>query len=185
MSPFYEGLADGLAARGVATMRFDFPYRLAGRAFPDREPVLREAWGRASAAARTWAAPRRIPVAVGGRSMGGRIASMCVAGGMPADALVLLAYPLHPPGRPERLRDGHLPGIGIPVLWVQGDRDPFATPDLLAAAVEKVAGPVTSVRVEGGDHGFRVRGDRADERGRGAAAAATVAAFLATLPGGD
>lgn len=177
-SPFYEGFADALAEVDVATLRFDFPYRRAGRPFPDREPVLRDAWRRAFDSGRDWAGPRGLPVAVGGRSMGGRIASLCVADGMAADALVLLAYPLHPPGRPERPRDAHLSDVRIPVLWMQGDRDPFATPDLLSTAVAKVAGPTTYVPIVGGDHGFRVRGERIDDAERGRRAAISVAGFL-------
>jgi predicted alpha/beta-hydrolase family hydrolase len=96
-------------------------------------------------------------VAVGGRSFGGRMCSMAVAGGMPALALVLVSYPLHPPGKPDQLRTEHLPDITVPTLFVSGTRDAFATPDELAAAAALVAGPVTTVHVDGGDHGLRGR----------------------------
>ena len=103
-------------------LRFDFPYMEAGRKAPDRAPVLVEATRRAFdlAAARAGG----LPVLAGGRSMGGRIASMATAEGMPAAGLVFLAYPLHPPGRPEKIRDAHLYGIEVPMLFLQGTRDP-------------------------------------------------------------
>src|SRR5690349_10511500 len=100
-SPFMAGVAEGLAARGVATLRFEFPYMAAGRRAPDRAPTLLAAWRAAFAAAGERA--KRAPL-VGGKSMGGRIASMAVAEGIPAAGVVFLGYPLHPPGRPDRLR---------------------------------------------------------------------------------
>lgn len=96
-------------------------------------------------------------VAVGGRSFGGRMCSMAVAGGMPALGLVLVSYPLHPPGKPDQLRTEHLGDITIPCLFVSGTRDAFATPDELAAATTLVSGPVTTVHLDGGDHGLRGR----------------------------
>jgi predicted alpha/beta-hydrolase family hydrolase len=102
-------------------------------------------------------------VAVGGRSFGGRMCSMAVAAGMPALALVLVSYPLHPPGKPDQLRTDHLPDIRVPCLFVSGTKDAFATPDELGAATELVAGPVTTVHIDGGDHGLRGRdGEVAD-----------------------
>ena len=86
---------------------------------------------------------------VGGRSFGGRMCSMAVADGLAVAALVLLSYPLHPPGHPERARVAHLPGIGVPVLAVSGDRDPFGTPDELAAALSTLAAPTRLVLVPG------------------------------------
>jgi predicted alpha/beta-hydrolase family hydrolase len=98
-------------------------------------------------------------VAVGGRSFGGRMCSMAVAAGIPALGLVLVSYPLHPPGKPDQLRTEHLPDIDVPCLFVSGTRDAFATPDELAAAATLVAGPVTTVHIDGGDHGLRGRDD--------------------------
>jgi predicted alpha/beta-hydrolase family hydrolase len=83
--------------------------------------------------------------------------SLAVAEGLPAAGLVLLSYPLHPPGKPDQRRTEHLPGITVPTLFVSGTRDAFATPDELAAAAALVAGPVTTVHVDGGDHGLRGR----------------------------
>jgi uncharacterized protein len=146
-----------LAAHGVAVERMDFPYRRAGRKTPDRAPVLIDAVreGAAALAARTGLPPEKI--ALGGRSMGGRMCSMAVAEGLPARALVLIAYPLHPPGRPERARTEHLPALHVPCLFVSGTRDAFGTPAELEAATATIPGPVTHVWVDGGDHGLRRR----------------------------
>ena len=146
-----------LAAHDVAVERMDFPYRRAGRKAPDRAPVLIEAVreGAAELATRTGLRPEQI--ALGGRSMGGRMCSMAVAEGLPARALVLIAYPLHPPGKPERARTEHLPALHLPCLFLSGTRDAFGTPAELEAATATVPGPVTHVWVDGGDHGLRRR----------------------------
>jgi predicted alpha/beta-hydrolase family hydrolase len=142
---------------GVPVARVDFPYRLAGRRGPDRPPVL---IGAVVAAAGTWSdewgvAPRRL--GLGGRSMGGRMCSMAVAQGLPAAALVLISYPLHPPGRPGQLRTEHFGDLHVPCLFVSGTRDAFGTPDELVAASAAIPGPVTHEWIEGGDHGLRRR----------------------------
>jgi uncharacterized protein len=144
-------------AGGIAVSRIDFPYRLAGRRAPDRPPVLVEAVraGAAELAAEAGVDPSRV--VLGGRSMGGRICSMAVAGGLPAMGLVLVSYPLHPPGRPDRLRVEHFPALGVPCLFVSGTRDAFATPEELTAATAAIPGPVSHVWLEGGDHGLRGR----------------------------
>jgi predicted alpha/beta-hydrolase family hydrolase len=146
-----------LSALGVAVDRMDFPYRLAGRKAPDRPPVLLEAVraGAAALAARTGLAPERI--ALGGRSMGGRICSIAVAEGLPALALVLVSYPLHPPGKPDQLRTEHFPRLKVPCLFVSGTRDAFGSPAELEAATAAIPGPVTHHFLEGGDHGLRRR----------------------------
>jgi len=100
-------------------------------------------------------APGRI--ALGGRSLGGRVCSLAVAGGLPALALVLVSYPLHPPGRPDQLRVAHFPDLRVPCLFVSGTRDTFATPDELTTAAKAIAGPATHVWIDGGDHGLRSR----------------------------
>ena len=105
--PFGKHLCDALAARGVMAVRFQFPYQEAGRSGPDRPDVLEATWRAVIDAVREDGAK----LAIGGRSMGGRVASMVHAGGVKADALVLFAYPLHPPGRPDKMRDEHLPSI--------------------------------------------------------------------------
>jgi predicted alpha/beta-hydrolase family hydrolase len=146
-----------LVVHGFAVERMDFPYRRAGRKAPDRAPVLIEAVreGVADLASRTGLPPEEI--ALGGRSMGGRMCSMAVAEGLPARALVLIAYPLHPPGKPDRARTEHLPALQVPCLFVSGTRDSFGTPAELEAATSVIPGPVTHVWVDGGDHGLRRR----------------------------
>ena len=135
--------------------RMDFPYRLAGRMAPDRPPVLLDAVRAAAAGLveRAGVAPDRL--ALGGRSMGGRMCSMAVADGLPAAALVLVAYPLHPPGRPDNLRTAHLPALTVPCLFVQGTRDPFGSPDELTAATATIPGPVTHEWIDGGRHDLK------------------------------
>jgi predicted alpha/beta-hydrolase family hydrolase len=121
--PFGAYAAATLAEHGIATLRFQFPYSEAGRPLPDRPPLLEETWRAAIAVARQ-RAPRLV---VGGRSMGGRIASQVVAAGETVSGLALFAYPLHPAGRREPRRDAHLPSIGVPTLFCSGDRDSFAS----------------------------------------------------------
>ncbi len=152
-------LDDALTAKGVVVERMDFPYRIAGRRAPDRPPVLLESVreGAAKLAARTKAKPASI--ALGGRSMGGRICSMAVADGLPAAALVLISYPLHPPGKPDQLRIDHFPSLDVPCLFVSGTRDAFGTPDELTKATKAIKGAVTHVWIEGGDHGLRRKDD--------------------------
>jgi predicted alpha/beta-hydrolase family hydrolase len=146
-------VGEAMAKRGVAVLRFNFLYTEEGRRAPDPQPRL-EACFRAVAEAVAGEFPRPF---LGGRSMGGRIASHVVADGFPAAGLVFLAYPLHPPGKPERIRDAHLKAIQAPMLFLQGSRDPFARPDLLEATIKSLARP-TLVRIEGGDHSFKVKG---------------------------
>lgn len=132
--------------------RMDFPYRLQGRKAPDRAPKLMASVVAAAEAlaSRAGVAPERI--VLGGRSMGGRICSMAVADGLPAAGLVLVAYPLHPPGRPDRLRTAHLSEISVPCLFVSGTRDPFATPAELEQATAAIAARRSHMWVDGGRH---------------------------------
>ena len=102
---------------------------------------------------------------VGGKSLGGRIASMAVAdGGVAAAGLVFLGYPLHPPGKPERIRDEHLYRIEVPMIFVEGTRDPFATPELLAGVISKLGDRADLISIEGGDHSMNVKGRKRDAR---------------------
>ena len=110
--PFLRGFSAALNEHGVATLRFNFPYREAGKKFPDRPPAAVAAWRAAMDAA--GARAEGEPLWAGGKSFGGRMASMAVAEGMPVAGLVFLGYPLHPPGRPEKLRDEHLYGTPSP-----------------------------------------------------------------------
>jgi predicted alpha/beta-hydrolase family hydrolase len=139
------------SAAGWEVVRMDFPYRKAGRKSPDRPPVLLQA-----VTTEADALAKRVPkVVLGGRSMGGRLCSMAVADGWPGSGLVLISYPLHPPGRPDRLRTEHFPSIEVPCLFVSGRRDAFATSTELETAAAAIAGPVTHRWIEGKDHGLR------------------------------
>jgi predicted alpha/beta-hydrolase family hydrolase len=148
---------EAVSEKGIVVERMDFGYRSAGRRAPDRAPVLiAEVVDHArELSLRTGARQNRV--ALGGRSMGGRIASMAVAEGLPAAALVLVSYPLHPPGHPEKSRVEHLGSITVPCMFVSGTRDAFGTPDELESATAAITGPVTHVWLEGGDHGLRRR----------------------------
>ena len=143
-----------VTALGLVVERFDFPYRLAGRRAPDRLPVLSAALAEAARGLAARARTDASRVALGGRSMGGRVASVAVADGLVAGALVLVSYPLHPPGRPEKLRVEHFSRIEVPCLFVSGSRDAFATPAELEKETAAIPGEVTLVILDGGDHGL-------------------------------
>lgn len=160
-------LEAGLAPLDVE--RFDFPYRKEGRKAPDRANKLIVSLRSDVAALCDRLGVPSERLVLGGRSMGGRMASMAVAGAtgatakgaateeppLPAAGLVLICYPLHPPGKPERLRIEHLPRIDVPTLFISGDRDPFGTPEELAEAVDVIPGPVTIVTVPGARHDLK------------------------------
>ena len=147
-------LAESLAASGRGVLLYDFPYRDRGRRTPDPPDVLEATTRAVGDYARTTLGAARL--VHGGKSMGGRIASQVVAAGAPGDALILLGYPLHPPGKPDQLRDRHLPRIAVPMLFVQGTRDAFARPDLLDAVLARLGEKATLHRIEGGDHSLGV-----------------------------
>jgi len=150
--PFGAYAGKALAERGVEVLRFEFPYMAAKKKAPDRPAVLEATWRAVINAVR--GRDRRI--VVGGRSMGGRIASQVVAQGARVDALALFAYPLHPPGRPAQTRDEHLPSITCRTLFCSGTNDAFAAPDELRAAAAKVKRSTVHL-LEGADHGFAVK----------------------------
>ena len=153
--------------------RVEFPYRREGRRFPDRAPKLIET---VRSEAETFASDLGTTadrLVLGGRSMGGRMCSMAVAGALPAAGLVLLSYPLHPPGKPERLRVEHFIGMDVPTLFVNGDRDAFGTPEEFAAHLGAIAGEVTVHWLEGQGHNPKPRVD--------AEIVAAVDSFLASL----
>ncbi len=155
--PGLVAIDEALSAVGWVVERMDFAYRLQGRRAPDRAPVLVAAVEAAAGALveGTGIPPDRL--LLGGRSMGGRMCSMAVAAGLPAAGLVLVSYPLHPPGRPDKQPDRtrHFPGLRLPCLFLSGTRDAFASPAELEAATAAIPGPVTHVWLEGGDHGLR------------------------------
>ena len=174
--PFLTGFTRALNAAGVATLRFNFPYREAGRRFPDRAPTAINAW-RAAMTVATDRSPG-LSVWAGGKSFGGRMASMAVAEGMPAAGLVLLGYPLHPPGRPESMRDEHLYGLALPMLFLQGTRDPFAAPAELTPVVERIGTAAQIQWIDEANHSFEVRGSKRPDATAGAELAGRVAEFL-------
>jgi predicted alpha/beta-hydrolase family hydrolase len=145
-----------LAERGVLTVKFNFPYTERGARAPDRPPVLQATWRAVAAAVREdrELAPRRL--LIGGKSMGGRIASMIAAENEPCAGVVLLGYPLHPAGQPGKMRVEHLPRIRVPMLFVQGTRDALCDMKLLERTLRTLTAPVTLHRIEEGDHSFVV-----------------------------
>lgn len=138
------------AALRVPVERIDFPYRKAGKKAPDRAPVavahLRDEAARVVSERRI----RAGRLVLGGRSYGGRMCSLAVAEGLSAAGLVLLSYPLHPPGKPDQLRTDHFAGLAVPCLFVSGRRDPFGSPDELERATRAIPGSVELAFVEGG-----------------------------------
>ena len=149
--PTLLALADAFAPMPVD--RINFPYRAAGRKGPpDRAPKLVAAIHEADAQLSQRAGVPPDAILLGGRSMGGRMCSMAVAEGLPAAGLVLLSYPLHPVGKPEKLRVDHFPEIDVPTLFVSGDRDPMAPIADLRSHAEAIAGPVTFHVLEGVRH---------------------------------
>jgi len=160
MSPFMVEFASGLAERGIDAVTFNFGYSEQRRKLPDRNDKLEACWRAMIAAARSGAIVPELArgaLAIGGKSMGGRIASQVAAVDPEGIAgLVLLGYPLHPPGRPDQLRTRHLPAISVPMLIVQGERDAFGTPDELRPVLRKLRAKSQLYVVEGGDHSFKV-----------------------------
>jgi uncharacterized protein len=156
MSPFLVQTAQGLATRGVSAATFDFAYMAARKRAPDPPPVLEARWREAiEAALKTFSG---LPLFIGGKSMGGRIASQVAAQGAPEiHGLVFLGYPLHPPGKPHQRRDAHLPRIKQPMLFVQGTRDAFGTADEIRELLPRL--PSASLHaIQGGDHSFKIGG---------------------------
>lgn len=149
-----ERVANTLRGAGMSVVRFNFLYREKKSGRPDAMPALQECTKAVVERTRRELHPHAV--IIGGRSMGGRAASMLAAEAFPCDGLLLLAYPLHPAGQPEKLRDGHLPSIRVPVLCFSGTRDPMCRPDLMNAALRSVTAPWTMHWLEGADHSFHV-----------------------------
>lgn len=179
-TPFLNTVARGLASDGFRVARFEFPYMRARRetgrrgGAPDREPILRNAWK--EVVAELGGGERLV---IGGKSLGGRIASM-VADEVGARGLVCLGYPFHPPGRPEKLRTKHLETLSTPALVVQGTRDPFGTPEDVAGY--RLSPAIRVVWLEDGDHSWKPRASSGRTEAQNMAEALTAfRAFLATL----
>jgi predicted alpha/beta-hydrolase family hydrolase len=146
--------ANALRGVGFGVVRFNFLYKEHGSGRPDPMPKLMATLATVVARTRDELKPKTL--IIGGRSMGGRAASMLAADGFAADGLLLLAYPLHPAGKPEQLRDAHLPGIRMPVICFSGTRDPLCTPALMERVLATVTAPWTMHWLEGADHSFHV-----------------------------
>lgn len=147
-------LAEAFRARGLDVVRFNFLYRERKSGRPDQMPRLQECFSAVVAHTLKEIQPKRL--IIGGRSMGGRAASMMAAEGFACDGLLLLAYPLHPPGQPEKLRTAHLPDIKVPVLCLNGTRDAFCQRDLMEEALKTVTTRWEMHWLEGADHSFHV-----------------------------
>jgi uncharacterized protein len=156
-SAFIVNCARALAGLGVDVVTFNFLYTEQRRRLPDRAPLLESCYGAVVEAARERVESARLALFIGGKSMGGRIATQVAAAdpGAPIAGLVLLGYPLHPPGKPERRRDAHLPAVKRPMLFVQGSRDAFGTPEELEPLLASLVPRPTLHVVEGGDHSFK------------------------------
>jgi predicted alpha/beta-hydrolase family hydrolase len=146
--------ANAMRAAGIGVVRFNFLYKEKKSGRPDPMPKLMETVAAVVERVRAELAPKRL--VIGGRSMGGRAASMLAAEGFSADGLLLLAYPLHPAGRPEKLRDAHLPRIRMPVICFSGTRDPLCTRRLMERALTTVTAPWEMRWIDGADHSFHV-----------------------------
>lgn len=153
-SAFLSAMHEGLAAHGSVTVKFNFPYKELGRRAPDPAPVLESCYTRVLERIRgdPQIAPARV--VIGGKSLGGRIASHLAAQGQEVAGLILLGYPLHPPGKMERLRVAHLDKIRAPMLFFAGTRDPLCNLALLRQTLERLPAPIELHVIEGGDHSF-------------------------------
>lgn len=162
--PFLAATATGLASRGIDVVTFDFPYMHARKGAPDKAPVLEHCFRAVVDAARSLPALRRHRLFLGGKSMGGRMATHLAAQGL--DGLLgvfVLGYPLHPPGQPAKLRVAHFPDMTVPLLIVQGERDTFGAPAEFEAHLMIIPTAVALHPIAGADHSLTVRGKRGPE----------------------
>ena len=184
--PWMRARAADLVDRHVRVITFDFPYMMARRKVPDRSDVLIASWRAVvDDVARRFPAQ---PLTIGGKSMGGRMATMLVAEpDAPPEVrgCVALGYPLHPPGKPEQRRVAHLGAIRVPLLVIQGGRDPFGAPDDVERACREAGLAATVVGIAQGGHGFEVRARDARQAEEYARVADTVARWLDTLQPAD
>ena len=144
-----------LREHGFDIVRYNFLYKEKGRGGPDQMPVLKKTVAAVVARTREELQAEK-PLIIGGRSMGGRASSMLAADGFDCDGLLLLAYPLHPPGKLDQLRDAHLPAIKVPTLCFNGTRDPFCQPDLMEVVLKRLGSNFEMHWLEGADHSFHV-----------------------------
>lgn len=160
--PFMVGYAQALAGHGVDVVTFDFPYMQLRRRVPDPATVLEARYRAVIDRVRADITSAARALFIGGKSMGGRIATQLAAADpdLALAGLVLLGYPLHPPGRLDKLRDAHLPKLGRPSLFIQGSRDTFGTPEELRPVLARITPAPTLHVVEGGDHSFKIGSSR-------------------------
>ncbi len=164
--PFMIAFARALSDRGLDVLTFNFLYTEQRRKVPDRMPQLVSCYRAAIDAARAEITSARERLFIGGKSMGGRVATHVAASdpALPLAGIVLLGYPLHPPGRPDQMRDAHLPDVGRPMMFVQGARDTFGTPTELKPVLASLTPLPMLHHVEGGDHSFKISGRDAKSR---------------------
>jgi predicted alpha/beta-hydrolase family hydrolase len=162
-SPWMIQFAQALSTLGVDIVTFNFLYTEQGRRLPDRRPLLDACYRAVIESVRKRAGVATRSLFIGGKSMGGRIATHLAAEDreLPVEGLVLLGYPLHPPGRPQQRRDAHLPAVGRPMMFVQGSRDAFGTPLELMPVLDAITPRPTLHVVDGGDHSFKATKDAA------------------------
>ena len=158
MSPFMVQMATALAERGIGCLTFNFLYTEKGRKLPDRGDALELCYRKIIEAYHAGKfRGLEGALVIGGKSMGGRIASQVAAkGGVDIAGLVFLGYPLHPPGQPQKMRDAHLPAIKAPMLFIQGAKDAFGTPEELRPVLKRVKAPVQLFAVDDADHSLKV-----------------------------
>ena len=161
--PFMVNAAKGLAARGIDVVTFDFPYMHARKGAPDKAPVLESCFRAVIDVARGHSGLTRHQLFIGGKSMGGRMATHLGAQRLPdLRGIVVFGYPLHPPGALDKLRVAHLPAITVPVLIVQGEKDAFGSPSELDPHVRTMTAAAVHV-IPGADHSLTVRSKRGSE----------------------
>ncbi|MGH3652373.1 alpha/beta hydrolase family protein [Glutamicibacter sp.] len=175
---FMAGFALAAADLGASVLRFNFPYMDAGKKFPDKAPAAVAVWHHV----RRWVEgnlAEGLPIFTAGKSFGGRIASLSVAGGMESEGLIFLGYPLHAPKKEEKLRDEHLYPLAVPMLFLEGTRDPFANPEKMEEVVSKLNQHSELSWFEGGNHSFKVARSGRTVAQDGAWLAETALAFIA------
>jgi predicted alpha/beta-hydrolase family hydrolase len=184
-SAFMVDFADALSAHGLDVVTFNFLYIEQGRRIPDRAPALEACYRSVIEAVRAHVESARRALFIGGKSMGGRIATQVAAADpdVRLSGLVLLGYPLHPPGKPAERRDKHLPAIGRPMLFVQGTRDAFGTPNDLAPVLAAMTPAPAVHAVAQGDHSFKLsRKDPALQAKAYADAQQAIVTFVSSVP---
>jgi predicted alpha/beta-hydrolase family hydrolase len=180
-SPLLVYVHEALAGAGHVTVRFNFPYKERRGRAPDPAPILERCYRSVLAAVRAELKPRML--VIGGKSLGGRMASHLAAAGEPVDGLIFLGYPLHPARQPEKLRSAHLPSITAPMLFFAGTRDPLCSLDLLRSTLARLRASATLHVIEDGDHSFAVR--RSTRRSQADVWNEIVRATVDWLRGGD